>query len=391
MTAALRVRRREAVPLADGALDFELPDALVAHEPPEARGLTRDGVRLLVTDPDDDSVRHASARDLPDLLRRGDILVVNASATINAALDAWRPGGAGAPDEMIALHLSSPVPGSDDERRWMVELRRLTSDGTRPLLDARAGEQIRLRGGGTATLVRAFTSRSAGSGLPNGGVRLWEAIVDVAGGVMAYTSEHGAPIRYGYVRDRWPLAKYQTMFGVEPGSAEMPSAGRPFTADIVMRLQANGVVIAPIVLHTGVASLEAGEPPYAERFRVTACTATAVNRARAAGGRVVAVGTTVVRALESVAAPDDTVRAGSGWTDLVITPERGVRVVDALVTGFHEPRASHLAMLEAIAGRRHLATAYQAALDGGYLWHEFGDLHLILRRRGAHDDRLEQR
>ena len=136
-----------------------------------------------------------------------------------------------------------------------------------------------------------------------------------------------------------------------------------------MRLQSNGVVIAPIILHTGVASLEAGELPYPERFRVAGCAAAAVNRARANGRRVVAVGTTVVRALETVAAPDGTVSAGEGWTDLVITPERGVRTVDTLVTGFHEPRASHLAMLEAIAGRRHLQIAYKAALENGYLWH----------------------
>jgi S-adenosylmethionine:tRNA ribosyltransferase-isomerase len=148
-----------------------------------------------------------------------------------------------------------------------------------------------------------------------------------------------------------------------------------------MRLQSKGVVIAPIILHTGVASLEAGEPPYPERFRVAGCAAAAVNRARANGGRVVAVGTTVVRALETVASPDGTVGAGEGWTDVVITPERGVRAVDALVTGFHEPRASHLALLEAIAGRDHLRVAYKAAVQNSYLWHEFGDLHLLVRNK----------
>ena len=281
---------------------------------------------------------------------------------------------------MIAVYLSSPVPNSDDDQRWVVELRRLTADGTRPLLDARVGERLRLCGGGAATLIRAFGAQ-AGHGLPNDGVRLWEAQVDVDGGVMAYASAFGAPIRYSYVRARWPLHTYQTMFGLEPGSAEMPSAGRPFTANVVMALQAKGVVIAPIVLHTGVASLEAGEPPYPERFRVAPCATDAINRARANGGRVFAVGTTVVRALETVADPDGTINAGEGWTDLVVTPERGVRAVDALITGFHEPRASHLGLLEAIAGRRHLSVAYQAALDGRYLWHEFGDLHLIVGNR----------
>jgi len=382
VTAALRVRdAADGSPGAVDALDFVLPEELVAREPPEAHGLARDRVRLLVSDPDTDDVRHLTARDVPDILSHDDVLVVNASATINAALDGWRSERGAASDELIALHLSSPVPWSDDDRRWVVELRRLTADGTRPLLDARAGERIRLRSGGSATLIAPFSDRAAG--LPNGSVRLWEAELTCPGGVMAYAAEFGAPIRYPYVRERWPLYMYQTMFATDPGSAEMPSAGRPFTADIVMRLQSKGVVIAPIVLHTGVASLEAGEPPYPERFRVAACTADAVNQARQRGGRVVAVGTTVVRALETVAAPDGTLSAAEGWTDLVITPERGARVVDALMTGFHEPRASHLAMLEAIAGRRHLEVAYRAALESRYLWHEFGDVHLLIRRMAA--------
>lgn len=381
MTSAVRLKHGpRASPGAVDALDFALPDELVAREPAEARGLARDGVRLLVSDPMTDDVRHAIARDLPDFLSPGDVLVVNASATINAALDGWRSEHGTAGGEIVAVHLSSPVPWSDpDDRRWIVELRRSTVEGTRPLLDARAGERVRLRGGGAATLLAPFSHRP--TGLPNGSVRLWEADLACPGGVMAYAEEFGAPIRYGYVHERWPLYMYQTMFGTEPGSAEMPSAGRPFTADVVMRLQSKGVVVAPIILHTGVASLEAGEPPYPERFRVARCTADAVNRARATRHRVVAVGTTVVRALETVAAPDGTVRAADGWTDLVITPERGVRVVDALVTGFHEPRASHLSMLEAIAGRRHLSVAYMTALEKRYLWHEFGDVHLIIGNR----------
>jgi S-adenosylmethionine:tRNA ribosyltransferase-isomerase len=380
VTAAIRVKHAGAgSPGAVDALDFVLPDELVAREPPEARGLARDGVRLLVSDPDTDDVRHATVRDLPDFLHSGDMLVVNASATINAALDGWRSARGHPAEELVAVHLSSPVPGSDDGPRWVIELRRPMADGTQPLLDARAGERIRLRGGGSATLIAPFGAPAGG--LPNGAVRLWEADLACPGGVMAYAAEFGAPIRYAYVRDRWPLYMYQTMFGMEPGSAEMPSAGRPFTADIVMRLQSKGVGVVPIVLHTGVASLEAGEPPYPERFRVAQCAADAVNRARENGGRVVAVGTTVVRALETAASPNGTVSAGTGWTNLVITPERGARTVDALVTGFHEPRASHLAMLEAIAGRRHLGVAYEAALKHGYLWHEFGDLHLLLRNR----------
>ncbi|HEX6052688.1 MAG TPA: S-adenosylmethionine:tRNA ribosyltransferase-isomerase [Gemmatimonadaceae bacterium] len=365
---------------APAVLDFEVPQDLVAHEPPEARGLARDQVRLLVTGPSVIDVRHASMRELPAFLRAGDLVVVNSSATISAALDGCRVSGTAAP-ELIGVHLSSPAPYADDPALWVVELRRPTDQGTRPLLDARVGERIRLRGGGSATLIAPFAWRGRASSLPNGGVRLWTARLECPGGVLAFAAEHGTPIRYSYVSQRWPLPYYQTIFADQPGSAEMPSAGRPFTRELVARLQAKDIAVVSLVLHTGVASLETGEAPYPERYHVSEAVAAAVNQTRERGGRVVAVGTTVVRALETVASPDGTVHAGTGWTDLVVTPREGVRVVDGLLSGFHEPRASHLAMLEAIAGRELLATAYDVALREGYLWHEFGDVHLIVGGR----------
>jgi S-adenosylmethionine:tRNA ribosyltransferase-isomerase len=327
---------------------------------------------------DGDAIAHARVRDLPAFLASGDLLVVNASATVPAALDAERTTAAGRTTERVVAHLSSPVP-NEPPARWVVELRRPGPDGTRPLLDARPGERLRLAAGASATLVAPLTTPGRGAPLP-GRVRLWVAELAGTGDVLAFAARHGAPIRYGYVRGRWPLEHYQTIFATEPGSAEMPSAGRPFTRDLVGRLAQRGVGVVPIVLHTGVASLERDEPPYPERYRVPPATTDAVNRARDVGGRVIAVGTTVVRALETVAAPDGRVRAGAGWTDLVIGPPpgRGVRAVDALLTGLHEPRSSHLAMLEAIAGRDRLAHAYAAALAERYTWHEFGDLHLIL-------------
>jgi S-adenosylmethionine:tRNA ribosyltransferase-isomerase len=136
--------------------------------------------------------------------------------------------------------------------------------------------------------------------------------------------------------------------------------------------------VTPLVLHTGVASLEADELPYPEHVIVSEATAERVNATRAAGGRVVAIGTTVVRALESAGDECGVVHALDGWTDLVITPERGVRVVDGLLTGWHEPEASHLLLLEAVAGRALLERSYAASLSEGYRWHEFGDVHLIL-------------
>jgi S-adenosylmethionine:tRNA ribosyltransferase-isomerase len=331
-------------------LDFTLPAELEAREPPEARGLRRDQVRLLVSYRADDRLVHARFADLPDFLRPGDLVVANDSATLPAALAARRPDGSA-----IALRLSTRLL----DALWVVEPRQAR---------VAAGEVLNLPGGGTATLLAPYAESR----------RLWTARLDLPAPVLDYLQRWGQPIAYPYVRGTWPIETYQTVYANEPGSAEMPSAGRAFTPDVLERLAHRGVGFDTLTLHTGVSSLEAHEPPYAEPYSVPARTANAVEAARAAGGRVLAVGTTVVRALESAADVHGRVTARHGWTDLIITPERGVRVVDGLLTGFHEPRASHLAMLEAIAGRRHLEVAYRAALAGGYLWHEFGDLHLIL-------------
>jgi len=207
---------------------------------------------------------------------------------------------------------------------------------------------------------------------------LWLAKLQFSSPVDDYLERYGFPIRYNYVKERWPLSFYQTVYATEPGSAEMPSAGRPFTPKLLKRLKSKGVQIAPLILHTGVSNIESHEPPYKEFYRVPAGTAQLVNEARAAGHRIVAVGTTTIRALESVTNGDGMTHAGEGWTCLVISPQRGLRAVDALITGMHEPQASHLAILEALAGRSHIKIAYEEALRKGYLWHEFGDLHLIL-------------
>jgi S-adenosylmethionine:tRNA ribosyltransferase-isomerase len=211
-----------------------------------------------------------------------------------------------------------------------------------------------------------------------GGTRLWLSRVSGPLPLREFLAAHGHPIRYGYVPREWPLEHYQTVFATEPGSAEMPSAGRPFTTELITALAARGVLIAPLTLHTGVSSLERGESPYPERYAVPEATARLVNAVRWWGGRVIAVGTTCVRALETVAAEDGTVAAGEGWTRLVVTPERGLHAVDGLITGWHEPEASHLQLLEAVAGPELLAASYAEALGHGYLWHEFGDSHLIL-------------
>lgn len=347
--------------------DFVLPPELEAGEPPEARGLARDDVRLLVSSRADDRIAHAHFRDLPDFLRAGDVLVINTSGTLNAAVLAARADGA-----VVEVHLSTRLPGD----LWAVELRTPTEGGTEPFFTGVAGETLRLPEGGAMTLLTPY--RPDQRGVPDAPVRLWLATLALPEPLPAYLARHGFPIRYRYVQAAWPLAYYQTVYATEPGSAEMPSAGRAFTPELITRLVARGIQVAPLILHTGVASLEAHEPPYEEFYRVPPETAAAVNAARASGRRVIAVGTTVVRALETVADADGTAHPGEGWTTLVVTPERGVRVVDGLLTGFHEPQATHLAMLEAIANRGHLHAVYDEALRQGYLWHEFGDLHLLL-------------
>lgn len=349
-------------------LDFTLPSELEASEPPEARGLGRDGVRLMVSRGTLPAITHHRFTEIVEALDPGDLLVVNTSGTLNAALDGMRSDGTA-----IEVHLSTHLPGDI----WTLELRQPGPHGTLPFREGVEGETVRLPAGATATLLAPYATDRAAL-LPQDGVRLWLATLSLPSPLQSYLARHGFPIRYGYVSRRWPANYYQTVYATEPGSAEMPSAGRAFTPEIITRLVARGVQIAPLLLHTGVSSLEDHEPPYEEYYRVPLATARTVNAAHDAHRRVVAVGTTVVRALETVTDEEGTTHPGEGWTPLVITPERGVRAVQGLLTGLHEPKASHLWMLETIAGREHIAKAYAEALRERYLWHEFGDVHLLL-------------
>jgi S-adenosylmethionine:tRNA ribosyltransferase-isomerase len=333
----------------------EAAPALVAeaHEPPEERGAGRADVAMMVAERASGRLTHARFGELARFLSPGDLLVVNNSATLPAALPAKLDG------RRIELRLSTPA----DADTWVVELRRADR---LPFPNPPAGATVQLPGGASAVLVAPYP----------GSTRLAVARLDVPGSVEDLLRDHGRPIRYDYVGREWPIEAYQTVFATEPGSAEMPSAARPFSGDLVARLVARGVLIAPVTLHTGVSSLESDEEPYPERYRVPVETARLVNAVHDWGGRVIAVGTTVVRAVETAARPGG---RRAGWTDLVVTPERPLHVVDGLLTGWHEPGASHLHLLDAVAGRELVARSYDAALDRGYLWHEFGDVHLILR------------
>ena len=351
-------------------MNFDLPAALEAHEPPEARGLDRDGVRLMVSRSRAQAVTHHRFTDLPSLLLPGDLLVVNTSRTLPAAV---RTGD-------LEVHFSGQLPSG----AWLAEFRQASGKSSIPNGTVEPGQVIGLPGGASLRVTGPA------------GARLWQVRASMA--VVPYLLRHGFPIRYSYAADgQWPLAAYQTVFGTAPGSAEMPSAARPFTPGIVTALVTRGVAIAPVTLHCGVSSLEAGEDPYPEWFEVTPATARLVNVTRHSGGRVIAAGTTVVRALESAVAgapvpaprpatvpaprpgePGTSVSARAGWTTHVVTPETGVRVVDGLLTGLHEPRSSHLRMLAAFHQEDLLERCYDEALAQGYLWHEFGDVHLML-------------
>jgi S-adenosylmethionine:tRNA ribosyltransferase-isomerase len=378
------------------AVRFRLPPELEAGAPPETRGLRRDHVRLLLVDRATGAVEHHRFDELPLLLEPGDLVVVNDSRTLPASL--LGRTASGVPLE-VRLAARGPAAGEggpgepegDGGERWAALPLGVPADGRDPALvptDARppapplpAGERLAFAGGLTATVLGRHEEAPplVWVAFDAGGERLAEAL-----------HRAGRPVRYAYVPRPWPLHHYQTLFAAAPGSAEMASAGRPFTVQTVRALRDRGIGLATISLHAGLSTY--GDPAVdrrfvpAEPYRVPAATAAAVDRCRAAGGRVVAVGTTVVRALETAAAAADdaatgVVRAGAGVSRLRIGPGHRLLAVDGLLTGLHEPEASHLDLLGAFVAPAALERAYAVALDAGYLWHEFGDVCLVLTRK----------
>lgn len=340
------------------ALVFERPEILSATRPASERGIKKDAIRLMVSSPD--SHQHATFRDMAQFLNAGDVLVVNNSATLPASLPA--EGNIG----KFRLNLSTNY----GHGLWLTEPRwSVSQPGPLPL---EKGDIITI-GNMQGRLVAPFPNLE----------RLW--FIQFEGCVECNINRIGQAIRYGYVENAYPLEHYQTVFARVPGSAEMPSAAYPFTEQIVDSLHRKGVQIADITLHTGVSSLEVEvddieeHPLYPEPFVIPENTAKIVNQAREEGRRVIAVGTTVVRALES-GWDGQEVKASSGFTRLYIHPKVGVHVVDGLITGLHDPVTSHLAMLYTIAGETLIREAYVEAIKESYLWHEFGDSHLIFRK-----------
>lgn len=343
-------------------LIFPRPLELQADMPATERGLARDGVRLMVSRLENGMPihQHAHFHELGRFLSAGDLLVVNRSATLPASLPAHHAGIG-----EFVLNLSTRY----GPNLWLAEPRwSFAKPGPLPL---KAGDVFDV-GGLTGRLIQPFPGLN----------RLW--FVHVCCDLMSVMAQVGRPIRYGYVQTEYPLDTYQTVFATIPGSAEMPSAGYPFTENLLDDLDERGIQIAGVLLHTGVSSLEVEveeveqHPLYPEYFEVPTETAEAVNLAHAEGRRVVAVGTTVIRALES-AWEGNQVHPAKGFTRLFVHPARGqLQSVNGLITGLHDPITSHLAMLYALAGQDLIRTAYAEAVKEGYLWHEFGDSHLIL-------------
>ncbi len=334
------------------ALAFNLPSEREARRPPEARGLSRDGVSLLVSDSRAQTHTRVSFTDLAKYLRAGDLLVVNDSATIPAAIDARRANG-----NTVTLHFSTRI----SESTWIVEPR---GAGLVAI-----GERFALPDNGTVEVLTPVHRAQP---------RLWYARLQLPVPAQEYLQRYGRPITYGYLDGRYSIETYQTIFARKPGSVEMPSAARPFSLRVLDSLYRHNVNVAAVTLHCGVSSPETHEPPIDERFEVPQWTANVINATRASGGRVIAAGTTVVRAIESATDNGGAVHPAEGWTSHIVDAEHPPRAIDGLLTGFHEPRASHLLMLEAFTSRDFLASAYEKALSEGFLWHEFGDLHLIL-------------
>ena len=341
---------------------FTLPPELAAKEPPERRGIPRDGVRLMVSDRTTNSVEHTRFDRLGQFMRPGDLLVFNSSRTLPASLDGCDVSGTPCIEVRLAHHLP------DDS--WLALL--LCQQSDLFACGLHRGMQIHFG------LELTATVEERNAAIP----RLWKLRFSHSGTeLIDLLYRLGQPIRYEYVSAPWHLDYYQTVYAKEPGSAEMPSAGRAFTWKLLFELKRQGVEIAHILLHTGLSSymdddLDAQHPASIEEYLISESAAQKINRTRYRGGRVIAVGTTVVRALESVA--DKTIRAEHGYTRLHIDADHRLKAVDGLLTGMHEPEASHLDLLTAFLPAPKIQSAYQEAIQRGYLWHEFGDIHLII-------------
>ena len=331
----------------------------------------RDDVRLLVIDPlgsPDEGLRETRTPALPDFLATGDLLIVNDAATVPASLRGHDDAGHEIEARLVAARgddrFSAVLFGAGD---W----HQRTEDRPPP---APLPVGARLQFG---TLVAEIAGRAATSPrlvdlrFAVGGDALWAALY-----------REGRPVQYSYLAHDLPLWAVQTVYAARPWAFEMPSAGRPLSWETLLALRRKGVRWAALTHAAGLSAT--GDPaidaalPMAERYDIPAATVRTVAETRARGGRVVAVGTTVVRALEGAASKDGDLRPGPGETDLIITPAFRARVVDGILSGAHAAHESHFSLLAAFAGPALLAAAATHAERAGFLTHELGDSMLVL-------------
>lgn len=340
-----------SLPLSD--FDYEYPESLIASAAAEPR----DSARLLVLDRTGGGLEHAVFRDLPRFLRPGDCVVVNRTKVMPCRLFGKKSTG-GKADLLLVREL-----GPDT---W-----------TALASGFKAGQSLEFPGGMTAA-VEGLTEE--------GEYRLKFATADL----RPYLAEHGLPPLPPYIAkkrvpSRADAARYQTVYARDDGSIAAPTAGMHFTPELMKKLEASGVTFAFITLHVGrgtfrpITSEDASaHTMLAERYEVEPAEAERISAARARGGRVVSVGTTTTRTLETLAARPGGFGPGSGESALYITPGFRFRGIDALITNFHLPRSTPLLLASAFAGRERLLAAYREAVARGYRLYSFGDATIVI-------------
>jgi S-adenosylmethionine:tRNA ribosyltransferase-isomerase len=370
-----RALAREArrVKLAD--FDYDLPPRCIAQQPVEPR----DAARLLHHEIAADRTAHRRVSDLPELLRAGDLVVVNDTRVRQARLLGTRASGGA-----VELLLLERVGG--DASRWRVL--------AQPAKKLRAGDVLCLEGGSIE--ARCIERRRGADGAlePTWIVELADPSAR-ARDVEQLLEQHGRTPLPPYIARSAELdaeardadrARYQTVYAREVGAVAAPTAGLHFTPALLERLALRGVELAQVTLHVGLGTfqpVQAEDPRehrmHSECYTLPAATVAAIERARARGGRVIAVGTTSARVLESCADADGTLRAGAGATDLFLYPGKRLRVVDALLTNFHLPRTTLLMLVSAFAGRERVLRLYREAIAEGYRFYSYGDAMLLVR------------
>lgn len=342
--------------MATKVLDFYLPEELNASHPPEKRGVRRDHVRMMVLNRATGETKHDHFFHLGEYLQPGDLVIANNSRTIPAVLQAqWSRN-----NEPIALKVEVRLARRRHEDIWdALVVANPVIPGDQLVFSPELSATVIADKENSPLKIIHFTKK---------GTELFNIIYAL-----------GEPIRYEYIEQPWDLDYYQTIFASHPGSVEMPSAGRAFSWELIFKLKRKNILLDFIQLHTGLSYLlddNWNQTPEdnEEEYHISERTMERILQTKASGKRVIAVGTTVVRALESAARNG----ALSGLTTLYIDNHYSLKIADGIITGFHEPQASHLDMLSAFVSEKHLLQAYDQAIDAGYLWHEFGDMNLIL-------------